>query len=56
MTTQKSFSCKNPSEAITCGQDIGPYFGDIELSAYYEPLNQTNACSSYANNSGYNIP
>ncbi len=33
----------------------GPNFGDLELSAYYEPFNKENACSSWTNNY-YSIP
>ncbi len=37
-------------------KDIGPYFGTEELSAYYEPFNQENACISWTNFSCYTIP
>ena len=56
LTTHTSFPCKYPSDAIICRKDRGPYFGDIELSAWYEPFNKENACSSYTNDRGYSIP
>ena len=56
LTTHTSFPCINPSRAIVCRKDKGPYFGDWELLALYEPFNQENACTSLANWSGYKIP
>jgi hypothetical protein len=55
-TTHTSFPCNNPSEAIYCSKNYGPYFGSLELSAWDEPFNKENACSSWTNDSGYNIP
>ncbi len=55
-TTHTSFPCKNPSWAIWCRKDKGPYFGYSELSAYYEPFNKEDACLSWTNSSGYSIP
>jgi hypothetical protein len=56
LTTHTSFPCIDPSEAIWCRKDLGPCFGYVELLASYEPFNQENACRSYTNWSGYNIP
>ncbi len=56
LTTHTSFPCKDPSWAIRCWKDRGPNFGDVELSAWYEPFNKEKACCSYTNNSGYSIP
>jgi hypothetical protein len=57
LTTHTSFPCIDPSIAIWCTKDYGPYFGFWgELSAFYEPFNEENACRSYTNDSGYNIP
>ncbi len=56
LTTHTSLQCINPSYAIKCREDRGPYFGNIELSAWYEPFNKENACISYSNSSGYSIP
>jgi hypothetical protein len=42
--------------AILCYKDVGPYFGDIELSALYEPFNKENACLSFPNGTVYSIP
>jgi hypothetical protein len=56
LTTHKSFPCIDPSWAIKCRKDWGPYFGNVELSAFDEPFNKENACRSYTNDSGYNIP
>ena len=54
-TTHTSFPCKDPSEVIWCKKDRGPHFGGVELSAFDEPFNKKNACSSYTNGF-YNIP
>jgi hypothetical protein len=56
LTTHTSFPCIDPSYAIGCKKDIGPYFGSLELSAYYEPFNKENACKSYTNDRSYKIP
>ncbi len=56
LTTHTLFPCKDPSQAIRCRNDKGPYFGNVELSAWDEPFNEDNACSSLANGAGYNIP
>jgi hypothetical protein len=56
LTTHTSFPCIYPSYAIRCWKDIGPCFGSVELSALYEPFNKENACTSYTNDRGYNIP
>ena len=42
--------------AIFCDKNRGPCFGETELSAYYEPFNKKNACSSYAKRYNYCIP
>jgi hypothetical protein len=55
-TTHTSFPCIHPSWAIRCRKDRGPYFGDAELSAYWEPFNKENACTSWTNNDTYKIP
>jgi hypothetical protein len=54
-TTHTSFPCKEPSEAILCREDLGPYFGNEELSAAFEPFNKENACRSWKNDSSYRI-
>ena len=56
LTTHASFPCKDPSEAIYCGEYTGPYFGWGELSAFNEPFNKENACKSCTNDVAYNIP
>ena len=56
LTTHTSFPCKYPSLAIICRKDRGPMFGIIELSAWYEPFNKENACSSSTDIIGYGIP
>ena len=56
LTTHASFPCKDPSYAIWCRKDYGPYFGIRELSAVNEPFNKENACSSWTNDDAYNIP
>jgi hypothetical protein len=56
LTTHASFPCKDPSNAITCNKNLGPDFGSAELSAYHEPFNKENACSSWTNFSVYSIP
>jgi hypothetical protein len=56
LTTHASFPCKDPSYAIAYDKDRGPTFGGWELSAFFEPFNKANACVSYKNADGYNIP
>ena len=56
LTAHTSFPCKHPSGAVRCRKYDGPYFGDVELSAFYEPFNKENACESWTNMSGYSIP
>jgi hypothetical protein len=56
LTTHTSFPCIDPSRAIWCRKDRGPYFGDGELFALLEPFNKENACRSYTNGYGYKIP
>jgi hypothetical protein len=56
LTTHASFPCKDPSRAIWCYKDRGPYFGSAELSAFYEPFNKENVCWSDTNGRAYNIP
>jgi hypothetical protein len=41
--------------AIVCSKYQGPRFGWGELNVFREPFNKPNACSSFANNSGYKI-
>ncbi len=36
---KQHFPVKNPDKAIFCRFDVGPYFGNKEISAYYEPFN-----------------
>jgi hypothetical protein len=55
LTTQTSFPCKDPSRAILCSDDRGPFFGDVELSAC-EPFNQRNSVFTHTNNTIYKIP
>jgi hypothetical protein len=56
LTTHASFPCIKPSMAIWCHKDRGPHFGDIELSALYEPFNKENVCISWTNDVAYSIP
>ena len=56
LTTHASFPCKDPSRAIYCYKDRGPYFGSWELIAANEPFNEENKCTSYTNDVAYNIP
>ena len=56
LTTHTSFPCTDPSYAIVCKKDRGPYFGEGDLSAFDEPFNEENACRSYTNEDPYSIP
>ncbi len=57
LTNHRSFPLnKGRHDAIRCEKSWGPTFGRAELSAYYEPFNADNACSSWAKGSSYNIP
>jgi hypothetical protein len=56
LTTHTSFPCIYPSVAIGCYKYRGPHFGWEELSAWSEPFNKENACTSFTNESGYKIP
>ncbi len=57
LTTHTSFPCKDPSYAISCWKNNGPWFGGFsELSAFNEPFNKENACISFTELSGYEIP
>jgi hypothetical protein len=56
LTTHASFPCKDPSRAILCRKDVGPYFGYYsELSALNEPFKEK-ACWSRTNEGVYSIP
>ncbi len=49
------FNNKKTGKEIVCNKDIGPYFGNLELSAYPQPFNGEGNCVSQANNSSYEI-
>jgi hypothetical protein len=54
LTTRKLFKCIKHDIAIGCGKDLGPYFGNRELTAD-EPFNGNNNCCSWVNYPGYKI-
>jgi hypothetical protein len=59
LSKQSHFPKKRTGEEIWCRSDIGPCFsgrGSSELSATYEPFNGDNACRSWGNKPGYDIP
>jgi hypothetical protein len=42
LTTRTVFKCKFHQDAITCGENRGPYFGNGELAPEDEPFNKDN--------------
>jgi hypothetical protein len=59
LTRSHHFPSKATGNYIICRGDFGPYFGrdcSRELAAVWEPFNGEDNCTSYANESGYNIP